>query len=206
MLTVHVLPLGPLQTNVWLVADEDGEAVVIDPAWDGPGILEAAQRRGWRIGQVWCTHAHFDHIGGVPDLMRAINPAPLLALHADDGPLWAAQGGAALFGFSLPPLPLPSLALRHQQRLSLGPYTFEVRHTPGHTAGHCVFYCAAAGLCFCGDLIFRHGVGRSDLPGGDEERLIQSIRSQIFTLPAETRLLPGHGPETTVKEEQHVTI
>jgi glyoxylase-like metal-dependent hydrolase (beta-lactamase superfamily II) len=84
---------------------------------------------------------------------------------------------------------------------SSGP-TFEVRHTPGHTPGHCIFYCAEAGVCFCGDLIFRQSVGRTDLPGGSWSALVESIREQVFTLPEETRLLSGHGEETTVGEEK----
>jgi glyoxylase-like metal-dependent hydrolase (beta-lactamase superfamily II) len=86
--------------------------------------------------------------------------------------------------------------------LHLGGTTFQVLHTPGHTPGHCVFYCAQAGVCFCGDLIFQDSVGRTDLPGGDWDTLVTSIRSQIFSLPDATRLLPGHGPETTVGQEK----
>jgi hydroxyacylglutathione hydrolase len=85
--------------------------------------------------------------------------------------------------------------------LQLGGLRFEVRHAPGHTPGLCVFYCAQAAVCFSGDLIFQNSVGRTDLPGGDWEQLLESIRTQIFTLPEETRLLSGHGPETSVGEE-----
>jgi len=202
MLTILGLPVGPLQTNAWLIAEEGGEAVIVDPGWEGERLWQEAQRRRWRIRQVWCTHAHFDHIGGIPDLVRRRQGALLLALHADDHPLWYLQGGASLFGFSLPPLPSPTLTLHDGQSLTLGRYTFQVRHTPGHTPGHCVFYCKEAAACFCGDLIFRASVGRTDLPGGSWEALERSIRTQILTLPDETRLFPGHGPETTVGEEK----
>jgi glyoxylase-like metal-dependent hydrolase (beta-lactamase superfamily II) len=86
--------------------------------------------------------------------------------------------------------------------LRLGRIEFEVRFTPGHTPGHCIFYVASAKVCFCGDLIFHDSVGRTDLPGGDWETLLNSIRTQVFTLPDETRLLCGHGPETTVGQER----
>lgn len=202
MLTILALPVGPLQTNAWLIAEEGGEAVIVDPGWEGERLGREAQRRHWRIGQIWCTHAHFDHIGGIPEITRLCHPMPLIALHADDRPLWEAQGGASLFGFVLPPLPPATLPLQDGQLLALGQYTFQVCHTPGHTPGHCVFYCAEANLCLSGDLIFQHGVGRTDLPGGSWEALAASIRTKIFTLPDSTRLLPGHGPETTVGEEK----
>ena len=203
MLSIVPLILGPVATNTYLIADsESGEAAVIDPAWDGKLILIEAKKRGWRIGQIWITHAHFDHIGGAGDLARGLDPAPIIALHPSDRPLWDTQGGAAHFGFSLPPGPAPSLDLAHGMSLHLGGLRFEVRHAPGHTPGLCVFYCAQAAVCFSGDLIFQNAVGRTDFPEGDWEQLLESIRTQIFTLPEETRLLSGHGEETSVGEER----
>jgi glyoxylase-like metal-dependent hydrolase (beta-lactamase superfamily II) len=202
MLEIVSFTLGPAQTNAYLVADPDTkEAVVIDPAWDGHLILKAAQKRGWRIGHLWYTHAHFDHIGGAGAIADALNPLPLVALHPNDHVLWRAGGGGALFGFDIDPGPEPTIDFVHGMKMKLGSNEFEVRFTPGHTPGHCVLYVATAGVCFCGDLIFNGSVGRTDLPGGDWEALVKSIREQIFTLPAETRLLAGHGPETTVGEE-----
>lgn len=214
MLEIVTLVLGPVSTNCYLIADGDsGEAAVIDPAWDGEIILAEAEKRGWRIGQILITHAHFDHIGGLPDLVRGLDRQPVIALHPAERPLWEMGGGAALFGFSLPPLPrgaqrstpagcASTLDLTHGQALQLGRFRFEVRHAPGHTPGLCIFYCAQAGVCFCGDLIFRGGVGRTDLPGGSWEALVKSIREQVFSLPEETRLLSGHGEESRVGEEK----
>jgi hydroxyacylglutathione hydrolase len=125
-----------------------------------------------------------------------------VALHPADHTLWRAQGGAPLFGYQIDPGPEPGVDLVHGQILRLGSVAFEVRHTPGHTPGLCCFYVATEGICFCGDLIFRGGVGRTDLPGGDWQSLLDSIQQQIFSLPDETRLLSGHGPETTVGEEK----
>lgn len=204
MLEIVPFTLGPAMTNAYLVADPaTREAAVIDPAWDGQVILSEAQRRGWRIAHLWYTHAHFDHIGGAAAIADALNPLPLVALHPADHMLWRAQGGAPLFGFKIDPGPEPTIDLHHGQILRLGSVQFEVRHAPGHTPGLCVFYVAAEGLCFCGDLIFRDSVGRTDLPGGDWKTLLQSIHEQIFTLPDDTRLLCGHGPETTVGQEKH---
>jgi glyoxylase-like metal-dependent hydrolase (beta-lactamase superfamily II) len=203
MLSIVPLILGPAATNAYLIAEaESGEAAVIDPAWNGDFILTEAKKRGWRIGQLWITHAHFDHIGGAGDLARGLDPTPIIALHPSDRLLWDTQGGAAHFGYSLAPAPAPGLDLAHGMSLRLGGLQFEVRHAPGHTPGLCVFYCAQAEVCFSGDLIFQHSVGRTDLPGGDWEQLVESIRRQIFTLPEETTLLPGHGSTTSVGEEK----
>ncbi|MDD2921842.1 MAG: MBL fold metallo-hydrolase [Anaerolineales bacterium] len=201
----EILPftLGPVQTNAYLIADpQTKEAAVIDPAWDGALILAAAQKRGWRIAHLWYTHAHFDHIGGAGAIADALNPLPLVALHPEDHVLWRAGGGGAVFGFNIDPGPEPTIDFVNGMKLKLGSNELEVRHTPGHTQGHCVFYAAKEKICFCGDLIFKGSVGRTDLPGGDWATLENSIRAQIFTLPDETRLLSGHGEETTVGYEK----
>jgi glyoxylase-like metal-dependent hydrolase (beta-lactamase superfamily II) len=203
MLEIIPFTLGPVQTNSYLIADpETKEAVVIDPAWEGERIVSASGKRGWRIISIWLTHAHFDHLGGAAQVADATSPPPPVALHPADYPLWRHQGGAPLFGFRIDPGPEPTVDLVHGQVLHLGHNDLEVRHSPGHTPGHVVFYCAAARVVFCGDLIFQGSVGRTDLPGGDYETLIRSIQEQILPLPDTTRLLSGHGPETTVGAER----
>jgi hydroxyacylglutathione hydrolase len=203
MLEIVSMVLGPVMTNAYLVGDpKSHQAVVIDPAWDGELIVGEADRRQWSITQIWLTHAHFDHIGGVAEIVRRLKPAPPIALHPADLPVYSAQGGAALFGMRIDPGPQPAIQLRHGQELKLGNSTFEVRHCPGHTPGHVVFYCAGVKVMFCGDVIFWGSIGRTDLPGGDYDTLIKSIRTQILTLPDDTRLLSGHGGETTVGAER----
>jgi hydroxyacylglutathione hydrolase len=203
MLEIVPFILGPVQTNTYLVGDSNtGQAAVIDPAWDGQLILDEARRRAWRIGNIWLTHAHFDHLGGAAAVADGSSPPPPVSLHPDDYALWRNQGGARLFGFHIDPGPEPTIDLVHGQILRIGENLLEVRHTPGHTRGHVVFYCKEAGIVFCGDLVFSGSIGRTDLPGGDYDTLIQSIQTQILTLPDETRLLSGHGPETTVGVER----
>jgi glyoxylase-like metal-dependent hydrolase (beta-lactamase superfamily II) len=203
MLEIVSFTLGPAQTNAYLVADSDSqEAAVIDPSWDGHVILQAAQHRGWRVGHLWYTHAHFDHIGGAAAIADALNPLPLVALHPNDHVLWRAGGGGAFFGFEIDPGPEPTIDFVHGMKMRLGATDFEIRFTPGHTLGHCILYVPSARTCFCGDLIFAGSVGRTDLPGGDWDALEKSIREQVFTLPDDTRLLSGHGPETSVGEEK----
>ena len=203
MLEIISFTLGPAQTNAYVVADTDTrDAAVIDPAWDGHIVLEAAKKRGWRIAHLWYTHAHFDHIGGAGAIADALSPLPLVALHPNDHVLWRAGGGGAMFGFDIDPGPEPTIDFYDRQILILGSVEFEVRFTPGHTTGHCILYVPSANVCFCGDLIFAGSVGRTDFPGGSWELLETSIREQVYTLPDNTRLLTGHGPETTVGEEK----
>lgn len=203
MLEIVSFTLGPAQTNAYLIADsETKDAAVIDPSWDGHVILAAAQQRGWRIAHLWYTHAHFDHIGGAGAIADALNPLPLVALHPNDHVLWRAGGGGAMFGFDIDPGPEPTIDFAHGQILKLGTVEFQVRFTPGHTTGHCIFYVASAGVCFCGDLIFAGSVGRTDFPGGSWTQLVDSIKTQVYSLPDDTRLLSGHGPVTTVGEEK----
>jgi glyoxylase-like metal-dependent hydrolase (beta-lactamase superfamily II) len=203
MIEIESFVLGPVETNAYLIANQETrEAAVVDPAWDGPFIVEAAEMKGWIITQIWLTHAHFDHIGGVADLLKFANPKPSLALHPDDLPLYRLQGGAMFFGLHLEQGPDPTQVLEHKQQLRLGEDVFEVRHTPGHTPGHVIFSCPAEKIAFCGDVIFQGSIGRTDLPGGSFPQLLRSIETQILSLPDETRLFSGHGPVTTVGKER----
>lgn len=203
MLEILTFTLGPVATNAYLLADSTcGEAVVIDPAWDGLAILEEALKRKWRIKQMWYTHAHFDHIGGAAAIADKLQPRPEVALHPQDQILWQMGGGGMLFGFKIDQGPQPNVDLSKVTILKLGSLTFQVFHTPGHTPGHCIFHCAKEQVLFSGDLIFHGSVGRTDLPGGDWSALEKSIREQVFTLPDDTRILSGHGPETSVLEER----
>jgi glyoxylase-like metal-dependent hydrolase (beta-lactamase superfamily II) len=194
--------LGPAMTNAYLVADrESATAVVIDPAWDGSLIVHEAEQRGWRITFIWLTHAHFDHFGGAGAVSDAGETPIPVALHAEDHPLWRMGGGAQAFGISgFDPGPEPTVNLEEGMQLKLGDSVFDVRHTPGHTLGHVIFQ--AAELVFCGDLIFRGSVGRTDFPGGSMPTLLHSIQQAVLPLPDATQLLPGHGPPTTVGDER----
>jgi hydroxyacylglutathione hydrolase len=203
MLEIKTYVLGPVQTNSYLVADvNSGSAVVIDPAWDGHTFIEAARENSWTIDQIWLTHAHFDHMAGAGAIVTGVSPRPGLALHPGDLPLYKIQGGAPFFGMSIDPGPEPDMLLSHGQELKIGESRFIVRYTPGHTLGHVIFQNAEEKLVFSGDLIFLGSVGRTDLPGGSHATLISSIREHILHLPDDTRLLSGHGPETTVGQEK----
>ena len=203
MLSIVSFTLGQVMTNAYLIADPNTrEAIVIDPADEGDVIVAEAEKRGWHIGSIWLTHAHFDHLAGAGGVADRVNPPPPVALHPEDYPLWRMQGGAPLFGMRIDPGPEPTIDLSQGQILKVGENQVEVRHAPGHTRGHVIFWCNAAKVAFCGDVIFQDSIGRTDLPGGDYQTLIDSIQKQILSLPDETRLFCGHGPQTTVGRER----
>lgn len=202
-LEIHSFVLGPLENNTYLLADaETGSAVIVDPAMGVQGILPQIQAQGWMLQAVWLTHAHFDHTTGIAALFNALGRTLPVGLHPADLDLYLQGGGAAGFGFHHRPGPQPSIQFAHADQLSVGNEILEVRHTPGHTPGHVIFYSSAAQSVLVGDVIFAGGVGRTDLPGGSWRQLRKSILDQVFTLPPETRIFSGHGKETSVGVEQ----
>jgi len=200
------LTLGPLDNNVYLLGEvETGKAVVIDPSLESQAVLDQTNTKGWEITAIWLTHAHFDHIAGAGEIARSFDPALPIGLHPADRDWYDRAGGASQFGLSIPQPPEPKIQFEEGMSLQLdagGPIVATVLHAPGHSPGHVMFYCKPLGVLFCGDVIFRMGVGRTDLAGGDMQTLLGTIREQVFTLPDETRLLPGHGPESTVGFEK----
>lgn len=203
MLLIREFTLGPLGNNTYLLIEPTTrEAVIIDPSFECEKVLVVLQQENLHLSQIWITHAHFDHIAGVQTLSDQI-PGLVIGLHPDDFPLWQAQGGAPWFGWTLTLQVAPNLIFDHKQTLQLGSTLIQVLHTPGHSPGHVIFYISSMELAFCGDLIFYHGIGRTDLPGGDFDQLTQSITHHLFSLPNQTRLFPGHGPATSVGEERY---
>lgn len=196
--------LGMALTNTYLIGEPGTDhAIVIDPAWQGDHIARVAADRGWRIGSIWLTHAHFDHFAGASGVTDAYDVPIPVALHQEDQPLWRAMGGAAWFGFkNFDPGPEPTIDLEQGMILKLGALEFEVRHTPGHSPGHVILVATDLEAVFSGDLIFQGSVGRTDLPGGNWDTLLQSVENEILTLPDAFQLFPGHGPPTTVGVER----
>lgn len=191
---------GLFDENCWLVWDRESRAaVVVDPGEESDRILTEVHSRSLDVQAIWLTHGHLDHIWGV-DAVRRATGAPAL-LHSLDREWYARAHEQALhYGITnFPTLAPPDGAFHHGEMLTLGDWRFEVRHVPGHSPGHVAFI--GQGLALSGDVLFRDSIGRSDLPGGDAGTLLKSIREQLFVLPGATRILPGHGPETTVDRE-----
>lgn len=206
MFEVIKMSLGPLPNNVFLLGNIDtGDAAVIDPSFESQEVLERLKQKGWQPRKIWLTHGHFDHMAGAGEIAGLSDPPLPIGLHPEDAGWYENGGGAARFGLSISQPPKPSIAFYHGQGLSLRESAnpvVKVLHAPGHSPGHVMFYCEELEVLFCGDVIFKEGVGRTDLQGGDVVALLKSIREQVFTLPDETRLLPGHGPESTVGYEK----
>ncbi len=189
---------GAFYENCYLVADPQTRlAVLIDPGDDAPQLIDAVKDAGVTLTAIWLTHAHLDHLGAVGAVKRAWN-VPVL-LHPADLPLYRnAAAQAAALGLSIEQPPEPDGELLPATRLALGSLTFAVMHTPGHSPGHVVIH--GHTVAFVGDCLFAGSIGRTDLPLGDSAALARSLRS-ITALPSSTRVLPGHGPGTTVGEE-----
>jgi hydroxyacylglutathione hydrolase len=190
---------GQFVENCYLIVASTGDAVLVDPGEEWERFLARLEQRRARLTGIWLTHAHADHILGVGHVHEATG-APIW-LHPADRPLYdnLPQQGLWL-GLRLGSLPAPHHDLAHGQHLVIGASTFEVRHTPGHSPGGVSF--VAPGLVFSGDALFAGSIGRTDLPGGDYDALIRSIRTQLLTLDDSTRVLSGHGPETTIGAER----
>lgn len=202
-LTVKLFTIGPIENNSYLLADNEQKvAAIVDPAFGSQEILDYCKQDGLEITDIFCTHAHFDHIAGLNEIYAQLGPDVKIWLHAGELPLWEANGGAGLFGFPFEIACRPTDFVTHMQNIPFGGGELQVRLTPGHTTGHVVYYLATQDILFSGDLIFRMSVGRTDLPGGNHLLLLKSIDEHIKPLPDQTRLLSGHGPETTVGYEK----
>jgi len=178
---------------------EAGQAALIDPGEEWERFLAALDAEAARLTAIWLTHAHIDHILGVGEV-HAATGAPIW-LHPADRALYESlpeQG--RWFGLRAAPPPVPTQALAHGQRLTVGRAALEVRHTPGHSPGSVSL--VGEGVVFSGDALFAGSIGRTDLPGGDYPTLIASIRRELLSLDDTTRVLSGHGPETTIGEER----
>ena len=199
---LETFPVGPLQCNCTLLGDEDTrEAIVIDPGDEIGRIHRRLTTLGLSLKQILITHAHIDHVGGALRL-KALTGAPIY-LNENDLPLlqmMAAQ--AAWLGVDSPETAPPDEPLNDGQRVGLANYPAQIIHTPGHTQGSICLYFAPLKMILAGDTLFAGSIGRTDLPGGNPEQIIDSIHSRLLTLPDDTKVVPGHGSTTTIGAER----
>ncbi|MBX3173085.1 MAG: MBL fold metallo-hydrolase [Gemmatimonadaceae bacterium] len=198
-MNTHALTVGAFAENTWFLHDEDArEVVLVDPGAEPRHLCAEIERLGARLRAIWVTHGHIDHIGGIAGVREVWPEVPIHA-HPLDAPLWEyAPRIAAGYGLPFDAPPAPTQSLAEGDVLPFGGANFEVWHLPGHAPGHVAF--VGAGLCLSGDVLFAGSVGRTDLPLCDPSALQRSIE-RLATLPRGTRVLPGHGEETTVGRE-----
>lgn len=199
---IEPLAVGPLQTNCYVVGDEvTAEGIVIDPGGDAPLILDAVRRLRLKIKLVVNTHGHFDHIMANREVVEGT--AASLAIHPDDAAMLTNPlRSFSFFAGSFRPGPAATVSLTEGSAVELGAIKLQVLHTPGHSPGSISLWCPEQRVVFSGDALFYMGIGRTDFPGGSMRILLQSIRDKLFTLPDDTVVYPGHGPQTTIGFER----
>ena len=202
---VESFPVGVLGCNCTIVAcEETREAIVVDPGGDADRILDVVRANRLDVKQVLHTHAHFDHVLGTREVKEGTGAK--IRLHPGDDFLYQSLAmQASWLGMRIEKDVLPvDEPLRHQETITFGKTGTLVLHTPGHTPGSCCFSLRTGEgmLLLSGDTLFQSSVGRTDLPGGDQDTLFESIRRELLPLDDDTRVICGHGPETTIGRER----
>jgi len=198
----EILPVGPLQCNCSIIADEASrKAMVIDPGDDIADVLAILEKHDLKVEQIVITHAHIDHVGGAMKL-RAATGAPLLLNQNDYTLLKMLDLQAAWLGMESPGKVDVDRSITDADTIEAKPLLANVIHTPGHTEGSICLYFPSEKKLIAGDTLFAGSIGRTDLPGGSFDKIIRSLHGKVLSLPDETVVVPGHGPITTIGEER----
>jgi glyoxylase-like metal-dependent hydrolase (beta-lactamase superfamily II) len=200
---VAIIPVTQFQQNCsLLICEQTHKAAVVDPGGDLELILDAAKQQGVAIEKILLTHGHIDHCGGTAQLSKQLG-LPVEGPHIDDRFLIDKLPQQCLrFGFPQLQSFTPARWLAGGDRVHFGKVELQVRHCPGHTPGHVIFFSHDYRLALVGDVLFAGSIGRTDLPRGDHATLIRSIREQLWPLGADVTFIPGHGPTSTFGEER----
>lgn len=197
---IKKLAVGPIQANCFIVGcDQTKEAVVIDPGGDADRILMALAESKLTVKYILNTHGHFDHVSENKKI-KDVTGADILIHELDKPMLDQLEMSASMFGLNVENSPPPDKTVDDGDTISFGSVTLKVIHTPGHSPGGVSFY--ADGYAFVGDTLFAGSVGRTDLPGGSMQTLVESIQKKLFVLGDDVVVYCGHGPETTIRDEK----
>jgi hydroxyacylglutathione hydrolase len=194
------LVVGHLKSNCFVIADErTKEAILIDPGDEPDRILDLLTKNNLKLKYIVCTHAHFDHVGAIPELKTETGAR--IVIHYDELDIYkhTREQAAILWGFALEPLPEPDMLVSEGDELEVGGLKFRILHTPGHSPGSICLY--GEGIVITGDTLFAGTVGRTDLFGGNVQKLQSSFR-KLMALADEIRVFPGHGPQSTIGKER----
>jgi glyoxylase-like metal-dependent hydrolase (beta-lactamase superfamily II) len=196
---IKKLIVGPLENNCFIIADENSrECLVIDPGDEPDRILDSINENNFQLKYIICTHAHFDHIAAVSDIKEETKAK--IVLHRDDLEIYkSTKDQAVAWGFELESQPEPDMFVSEGDMIEIGDLRFDILHTPGHSPGGICLY--GEGILITGDTLFAGSVGRTDLYGGDIKELKKSFK-KLMSLPEGVKVLPGHGPETTIGHER----
>ena len=198
----EILTVGPLQCNCSILGDKaSGDAIVVDPGDEISRIVDTLKKHGLTVKQIIITHAHIDHIAGAQRLKR-LTGAPILYNQNDLPLVKMMDQQAGWLGIPVPEVAPPDASLEEGQKVAVSGISGYILHTPGHTEGSVCLYLPLQNLLLAGDTLFAGSVGRTDLPGGNSRKLIQSIHESLLTLPDEVTVVPGHGPKTSIGTER----
>jgi len=199
MVIIEKLVVGPFAANCYIVGSPSNrEGMIIDPGDEAKRILDKVKELGLDIKLILLTHGHIDHTGALKEVREATGAE--VAVHADDAKSLKGQSLGKLLGLSYPTPPPPDRLLKDGDSIDIGDLHFLVLHTPGHTPGGICLL--GEGVVFSGDTLFNYGIGRTDLPGGSYNQIVNSLRTKLMTLPDDAIVYPGHGPETTIGAER----
>jgi glyoxylase-like metal-dependent hydrolase (beta-lactamase superfamily II) len=199
---VEVMPVGMLQCNCTVLGDETThEAMVVDPGDEVQKILDVVKKHGLKVTQIVVTHAHIDHIAGAAKLKK-LTGAPVYYNQLDLPLVKMMDVQAGWLGVQTPEVMAPDASAEDGLKLAVGASEGLILHTPGHTEGSVSLHFPSEGLLLAGDTLFAGSIGRTDLPGGDTAKIMASLRGRLMELPDETRVIPGHGGQTSIGEER----
>lgn len=205
MIKIEAIVFNAFQVNTYLVWDESGDCLVVDPAFysreEQQSLISIVNEKGLSIKGQLNTHCHVDHILGV-GFMKSEFACPVRAHREEVKIITNAPLMGDLFGWSVEPIEGIDEYLEDNSSIPIGKHLLKALHVPGHSPGSVALYSEEGGFVITGDALFQGSIGRTDLPGGDYDTLIHSIRDKLLTLPPETRVFPGHGPSSTISHEK----